>query len=220
VKGTALAVEIEQLCLAINRAGLVLIVDTQSTPAPAAALIHCLEWISRNARATVVALFPKLPDSTPPFDRILHGAVCMPAEPNSISAAGSEVGNAAEVPWLVPVRGIPHPLSETEQRLAKALARDPELAPLFAFNQVIETVRGNRPKVDLVWTAGCLVVELDGYADHGTRAAFMRDRHRDYELTLSGYTVIRLANDEITQDIEKAIEKIRDLVQLCRARTG
>jgi very-short-patch-repair endonuclease len=47
----------------------------------------------------------------------------------------------------------------------------------------------------------------------------MYDRHRDYELALSGYTVLRLANDEIAQDIEKAIEKIRDLVALRRART-
>ena len=35
----------------------------------------------------------------------------------------------------------------------------------------------------------------------------MYDRHRDYELSLSGYTVLRLANDEIAQDVEKAIEK-------------
>jgi very-short-patch-repair endonuclease len=46
----------------------------------------------------------------------------------------------------------------------------------------------------------------------------MYDRHRDYELSLSGYTVLRLANDEIAQDVEKAIEKIRDLVKLCRKR--
>jgi very-short-patch-repair endonuclease len=44
----------------------------------------------------------------------------------------------------------------------------------------------------------------------------MYDRHRDYELTLSGYTVLRLANDEIAQDIEKSLEKIRDLVHLRR----
>jgi very-short-patch-repair endonuclease len=90
---------------------------------------------------------------------------------------------------------------------------------LFGFNQFVDTVRGSRPKVDLVWMEGRLVVELDGYGCHGNRAAFMYDRHRDYELTLSGYTVLRLANDEIAQDIEKAIEKIRDLVNLFRKRT-
>jgi very-short-patch-repair endonuclease len=166
----------------------------------------------------VIALFKQLPDNSPPFDRILHGAVCIAGKPHEILPALPEYEPSRERAWLVPVRGIPHPLSETEQRLAKALARDGELAPLFGFNQLVDTVRGSRPKVDLLWTGGRLVVELDGYADHGNRAAFMHDRHRDYELTLSGYTVLRLANDEIAQDIEKAVEKIRDIVKLCRAR--
>jgi very-short-patch-repair endonuclease len=41
-----------------------------------------------------------------------------------------------------------------------------------------------------------------------------------HKLTLSGYTVLRLANDEIAQDIEKSFEKIRDLVRLCRTRAA
>ena len=52
--------------------------------------------------------------------------------------------------------------------------------------------------------------------DHGSRSSFARDRHRDYELMLSGYVVLRLANDEIAQDCEKALEKIRDLARLRR----
>jgi very-short-patch-repair endonuclease len=218
VRDTIAAIELEQLCLAINRAGLILIVDTAAAQSHASALIHALEWMSHNARAAVVALFVQLPDNVPPFDRILHGAHCVTGEPDRAASTTPEDGIAAGRPWLAPVRGIPHPLSETEQRLARALGCDPELSPLFGFNQFVETVRDSRPKVDLVWTEGRLVVELDGYADHGARAAFMHDRHRDYELTLSGYTVLRLANDEIAQDIEKAVEKIRDIVQLCRAR--
>ncbi len=220
VPGTAAATELEQLCLAINRTGLVLIVDAEAARAYPAALVHALEWISHHARIAVVALFAALPDNAPPFDRILHGAVCIADERIAVGQMPPEEAIGEKRPWLIPIRGIPHPLSETEQRLAKALTRDAELAPLFGFNQFVETVRGSRPKVDLVWTAGRLVVELDGYADHGTRVAFMHDRHRDYELTLSGYTVLRLANDEIAQDIEKAVEKIRDVVQLCRMRTA
>ena len=165
----------------------------------------------------MLAVFAEPPDDAPPFDR-LHGVIRI-AQWSDENGLTPPEEKAADRPWLAPVRGIPHPLSETEQRLAKALARDEELAPLFGFNQFVDTVRGNRPKVDLLWTAGGLVVELDGYADHGTRGAFMRDRHRDYELMLTGYTVLRLANEEIAQDIHKAIEKIRDIVQLCRART-
>jgi very-short-patch-repair endonuclease len=218
IPGTLAAIEIEQLCLVINRAGLILIVDMQRAQAPAAALVHALEFVSQNARVAVVALFAELPDNASPFDRILHGAVCVAGAPNAIALVSSDEQTAAARPWLAPIRGMPHPLSETEQRLAKALARDRELAPLFSFNQFVETVHGHRPKVDLVWTAGRLVVELDGFGDHGTRQAFMHDRHRDYELALIGYTVLRLANDEIAHDVEKAVEKIRDLVQLCRER--
>ena len=220
VQDLAAAVEIEQLCLAISRAGLVLIFGIDGVQAPAATLVHALEWMSQNARVAVLAVFAELPDDASPFDRILHGAIriCQLSDENGSTSLEEET--ASDRPWLAPVRGIPHPLSETEQRLAKALARDGELAPLFGFNQFVDTVRGNRPKVDLLWTAGRLVVELDGYADHGTRGAFMRDRQRDYELMLTGYTVLRLANDEIGQDIHKAVEKIRDMVQLCRARRG
>jgi very-short-patch-repair endonuclease len=35
---------------------------------------------------------------------------------------------------------------------------------------------------------------------------------------LSGYTVLRLANDEVAQDFGRAVEKIRDLVRLRRAQ--
>ena len=46
--------------------------------------------------------------------------------------------------------------------------------------------------VDAVWPAQRLIVELDGYAFHGTRAAFERDRARDAELQRAGYRVVRL----------------------------
>jgi very-short-patch-repair endonuclease len=225
VIGTLPAIELAQLALAISRSGLVLVADVGATarmgPNPAA-VVHALEWISQHSHGAVVALFPDLPPNEPPFDRILYGARRVMAE---VGAAPGVIepdatGHADASAWIAPWRGLPHPLSEIEQQLAKALGADTELAPLFGFNQFVDTVRGSRPKVDLVWMEGRLVVELDGYGSHGNRAAFMYDRHRDYELTLSGYTVLRLANDEIAQDIEKAIEKIRDLVKLCRTRAA
>jgi very-short-patch-repair endonuclease len=219
VDGTPLAVEFSILSLAISRSGLVLVVDVGAAilvaPNPAA-VVRALEWIARAWQGSVIALFADLPSSEPPFDRILYGSrqvipeiVALPHEALGQSDIGSE-------PWIAPWRGLPHPLSDIEKRLAQAISADIELAPLFAFNQLVDTVRGSRPKVDLLWPAGRLVVELDGYGSHGNRTSFMYDRHRDYELTLSGYTVLRLANDEIAQDCGKAIEKIRDLVKLRR----
>jgi hypothetical protein len=187
-----------------------------TVPNPAA-VVRALEWIAQVSRGSVIALFASLPPSEPPFDRILYGSrqviAAIPLPPSTLEPADGEIE-----PWIAPWHGLPHPLSEIEKRLACGISADTELAPLFAFNQFVDTVRGSRPKVDLVWPAGRLVVELDGYGSHGNRTSFVYDRHRDYELTLSGYTVLRLANDEIAQDCAKAIEKIRDLVKLRRVQ--
>lgn len=215
---TPAPVQVSQLSLAISRYGLVLVVDAEQAcnDSSADAVIHVLEWVAELTQCAVVVLFRTLPPDRPPFDRILYGARILKVEQDIET---TEPPNTVPEPvWLAPWLGSPHPLSETEQRLEKALRADKELAHLFDCNQFVQTLRGSRPKVDFIWTAGRMVVELDGYGSHGNRAAFMYDRHRDYELTLSGYTVLRLANDEIAQDIGKAVEKIRDIVQLCRGR--
>jgi hypothetical protein len=222
VAGTLAAIEVAQLALTISHDGLIVLADVgcASGKPNRDAVVHALEWIATHSRCAVVALFSELPPNEPPFDRILYGSLgvisAATAEPEIIDSVKGGDANAAL--WIAPWRGLPHPLSDVEQRLAKALSGDDELAPLFCFNQFVDTVRGSRPKVDLVWMAGRLVVELDGYGSHGNRAAFVYDRHRDYELALSGYTVLRLANDEVAQDTEKAIDKIRNLVRLRRTQ--
>jgi Protein of unknown function (DUF559) len=222
VSGVHSAQELEQLALAISPFGLIIVSDVNVAQAGPnlVAVVRALEWIAQHIRGAVVALFSVLPPNEPPLDRILYGArrvsLARGTEAGLIEPVSTGAADAAF--WIAPWRGMPHPLSDIEQRLAKAVGADAELAPLFGFNQYIDTIRGSRPKVGLLWKEGRLVVELDGYSNHGNRTAFMYDRHRDYELTLSGYTVLRLANDEIIQDIEKSIEKILDLVHLCRTR--
>jgi very-short-patch-repair endonuclease len=217
VAGTLPAIELTQLSAAVSRRGLVFVVDVSTATDAPDALAHALEWVAQHSCAPVVALFAELPPLDSPFDRILYGARCVVTDPESTGpAAGGESPGLST--WLTPWRGAPHPLSEIEQRLAAMLAGDAELSELFRFNWFVDTVRGSRPKVDLVWIDGRLVVELDGYGDHGTRRAFIGDRHRDYELMLSGYIVLRLANDEVLQDFGRAVEKIRDVVRLRRAQ--
>jgi hypothetical protein len=138
VGGTLPAVETAQLALAINRFGLVFVADIEAAcrDGNPAALVHALEWIAQHIDGAVVALFPELPPNAPPFDRILYGARTV-AAPNTIEPAVVDSG-----PWIAPWRGLPHPSSEIERRLAKALGADAELALLFAFNQCVATVRG------------------------------------------------------------------------------
>jgi very-short-patch-repair endonuclease len=217
VSGALPATELTQLALAISGSGLILLADVDSAVragSNSTAIVYGLEWIAQQSHAAVVTLFAELPPNEPPFDRILFGArrVNTQVRPRAVELAVSKAEEAG--PWIAPWRGLPHPLSDVEQRLYSVLTADNELATLFHFNLPIDTVRGSRPRVDLVWPQGRLVVELDGYGSHGNRSAFIYDRQRDYELMLSGYVVLRLANDEIAQDFGKAIEKIRDLVRL------
>jgi hypothetical protein len=55
-------------------------------------------------------------------------------------------------------------------------------------------------EVDALWPRQRLVVELDGHAFHGTRAAFERDRVRDAELQLAGYRVLRLTHRRLKDE--------------------
>jgi len=215
------SIEIIQLCLAIHPSGLVIVLDSGILPGPAEAraLVHALELVAAKALVAVVVLCATLPEFVPPYDRILCDAVAVaPTSPGDLRQTVEDDDDGLPDVGLVPVSGQPHPLSAVEKRVAQAIAAAPDLAPLFRCNQVVATVRGSCPKVDLLWREGGLVVELDGYADHSRPDSFASDRHRDYELTLSGYTVLRLANDEVHQDVEKAIDKIRDIVAFLSAK--
>ena len=220
VPGIAREVEIAQLWRTIRPRGVVLAFAISRLPSndEAVSLVQALEWIARHSGLGVVALLPrKVPDGSP-LERILYGAQIIDGASDSASAFPGEMSGSADGLWVGPIRGRPHPLSPAEQRIAKLLARDEELAPLFAFNQLVDATHGKRYRVDLIWRIGQLIVEIDGYTDHSTRTQFAADRHRDYELLLSGYTVLRLTSEEIVQDTEKAIEKIRDIIRLRRTQ--
>jgi Protein of unknown function (DUF559) len=77
--------------------------------------------------------------------------------------------------------------SELERRFL-ALCREEGL-PVPAVNLFVAGF-----EVDVIWAEQRLVVELDGYAFHGNRAAFERDRVRDASLQLAGYRVLRVTH--------------------------
>jgi len=114
-----------------------------------------------------------------------------------------------------PLRGKPHPLSDSEQKLAKLIAADSHLAPLFSFNTPVRLGPLSRPCVDLCWEAGKLVVEIDD-ASHWQKLKYAADRQRDFELMASGFMVLRITSEEVLQDAGKALHKIRTCVDLRR----
>ena len=74
--------------------------------------------------------------------------------------------------------------SELELRMLR-LIRDAGLPmPLVG-----ATIAGHR--ADFAWPEQRLIVEIDGWAAHGNRAAFERDRARDVAHALAGWRVVR-----------------------------
>jgi len=120
---------------------------------------------------------------------------------------------------FIAARGRAHHASAIEQRLEAALRHDLELAPLFLCNETVSVAGFGSPRVDLLWREGRVVVELDG-PDHQDDPKFAHDRHRDYEFLVAGYLVLRITNDQVETDLQRAIEKIRAVVRFRRSTTN
>jgi very-short-patch-repair endonuclease len=63
-------------------------------------------------------------------------------------------------------------------------------------------------ELDTVWRSARVVVELDGYEFHRTRAAFERDRARDAELQASGFAVLRFTWRQVRYQPELVLARL------------
>jgi very-short-patch-repair endonuclease len=67
-------------------------------------------------------------------------------------------------------------------------------------------------EVDLSWPDPRLVVEIDGFGFHASRAAFERDRRRDAELQARGWRVARVTWRRISGEPEQTVALLRRLL--------
>jgi very-short-patch-repair endonuclease len=67
-------------------------------------------------------------------------------------------------------------------------------------------------ELDATWPEQRLVVELDGFAAHGTRKAFEDDRARDRELTAAGWRVVRITWRQLTADADTIARQLSALL--------
>jgi very-short-patch-repair endonuclease len=201
---TAKQFEFVQLMQAVDACNPVLIADIDPVaPERAAPVIAVLEWCARQS-ASVVAALAARPPAIAPYDRFLYGALDVVRDVTRAQAR------------FIASRSRAHHASAIEQRVEATLRRDPELGPLFSCNEIVPIEGfGLQPRVDLFWREGRVVVELDG-PEHQSDPNFANDRHRDYELLVSGYLVLRITNDQVETDLQHAIEKIRAVVRFRR----
>jgi very-short-patch-repair endonuclease len=69
-------------------------------------------------------------------------------------------------------------------------------------------------EVDAVWPEQRLVVEVDGYEFHRTRAAFERDRARDAALQVAGFRVLRFTRRGLEREREAVAPTLRGLLRM------
>lgn len=120
------------------------------------------------------------------LDEILVRRLARPVDiSGALRRAGRVRGGAVLAALLTRHVGPTLTRSEAEEVLL-ALVRDADL-PAPRIN-----VRVHGVEVDLLWAAERVVVEMDGFAYHGGRAAFERDRARDARLQAAGYAIIRV----------------------------
>jgi Protein of unknown function (DUF559) len=104
--------------------------------------------------------------------------------------------------------------SAIERRMREALRATSDLAGLFEDEVALQLgALGPTPRVDLPWRDGKVIVELDG-PEHERDPNYGADRHRDYELLVAGYLVLRLTNAEVELDLNRSLEKVRRVVNL------
>jgi hypothetical protein len=83
--------------------------------------------------------------------------------------------------------------SELERRLIALL-------DAYGLPRPIVNREGPEGELDARWPDHRLIVELDGFAAHGTRKAFEDDRARDRALTAAGWRVVRITWRQLTED--------------------
>ena len=102
---------------------------------------------------------------------------------------------------------------ELERRF-RALCRRAGL-PQPLSNHVVADADNHPHEVDFFFPAHRLVVEIDGWRDHGTRVAFERDRAKDAALVAAGYAVLRFTKRQIAEDPDTVADRVR--AGCCRA---
>jgi very-short-patch-repair endonuclease len=71
--------------------------------------------------------------------------------------------------------------------------------------------------VDALWRKERVIVELDGFAFHKSRAQFEADRRRDAKLTVAGYRVLRITQRRLQNEPQAVLAELRALLSAGRA---
>lgn len=236
------AEQVRQLSRALDPRRLVFVVSVVRDDAPPArlrGLARAAEWLAREAQAKTLLIVPTSWIGHPELDHVAYGALRLSSDESvadtsregktcvdgraSGTQAEDSIGHPTKPPngesvhvLVGPIVGKPHPASEVEKLLHDRLSSDQELGALFEYNERLPAFGEKQFIVDLVWKKGRLVIEVDG-SEHRSQMSYQKDRERDYRLWMSGYTTLRVTNDEVCVNVEHVVAKIRNMVNRIQA---
>jgi len=108
-----------------------------------------------------------------------------------------------------------NPHSEAERVTHRALVA----AGISGWRANVELlIAGRRFRPDLIFDEVKLIVEIDGFAYHGDREAFERDRERQNVLTAAGWTVLRFTWRQVRENPPSVIAQIEETRRVLRSR--
>jgi very-short-patch-repair endonuclease len=129
----------------------------------------------------------------------------------AVARAGRRRGTA-QMRAFLRAEGEPEITRSRAERRFRALLRDAQL-PEPKVNRWIAGLR-----VDFLWEAEKVILEVDGWKFHGHRRAFETDRKRDRILSDAGYHVIRITWRQFTEESLALIAHIARMLDR-RSRT-
>jgi very-short-patch-repair endonuclease len=130
-----------------------------------------------------------------------------------IARAGNRAGSKALKELLHDGRNTTVTRSEAEEALL-ALVRNAGLPDPEVNAWLIGLM------VDFLWRRERIVVEVDGYAFHGSRRRFEDDRARDAKLAAAGYHVIRITWLQMRHEPLAVIARLAQALARAEARAG
>jgi very-short-patch-repair endonuclease len=129
------------------------------------------------------------------------------ASPTSLEALLARYPKRAGTPKIRDLLGnrtIGEHRTRSELETAFLAFLDAEKLPRPRTNTTVQSY-----EVDFHWPEARLVVEVDGYATHATRAAFEQDRARDRTLQLAGYRVLRITDRQLLANTQEIARQLR-----------
>lgn len=201
---------------AYRRAALVVIVTVPAglSAGDEHALATAAEWLTHHGRLTVWLVGAPLRS----VDRIRTVSISLPGHLTDLARDAPRWTPPARPPLgFPPVSGLPRADSPAEQALERGLAPH-GWAHGRRWNSTFEWHTLSRVyRLDLFWPDDRLVVEVDG-PEHRGRFLYADDRHRDAQLQVLGYDVLRFTNEQVLSDVQATVVTIRNLLQKRRGK--